>query len=213
MKHPYSPEHPVCTGRPPEVVAVEAVRRRRPAEVEQRQRLVHGGLRVHVVLERPQVEPGDERRAQASVHQAHLQEVRRRHRHRLEDVHGGGGGDVDGDPAVDADVEVEGGEPVEPVVVAVVEGGPDEVPAPRRHRPERVAAARGGAALAEVADVAVPVGQALVDVRRADDGVEPLPGVNEAGVGDVEETPRVGVPVAPVLGDAAVDADETRCVY
>jgi hypothetical protein len=55
--------------------------------------------------------------------------------------------------------------------------------------------------------------QALVDVRRADDGVEPLPGVNEAGVGDVEEAPRVGVPVAPVLGDAAVDADETRCMY
>ena len=114
---------------------------------------------------------------------------------------------------IDAEVEVEGGGLVEAVVVAVVEGGPDEVPAARRHRPERVAAARGGAALAEVADVAVPVGQALVDVRRADDGVEPLPGVNEAGVGDVEETPRVGVPVAPVLGDAAVDADETRCMY
>ena len=115
---------------------------------------------------------------------------------------------------IDAEVEVEGGGLVEAVVVVVVEGGPDEVPAARRSQPERVAAARGGgAARGEEADVAVPVGQALVDVRRADDGVEPLPGVNEAGVGDVEEAPRVGVPVAPVLGDAAVDADETRCMY
>jgi hypothetical protein len=143
---------------------------------------------------------------------ADLHGVGRRHSHRLKDVHSVDGGDLDGGPVIDAEVEVEGGGRVEAVVVAVVEGGPDEVPAARRDRPERVAAARGAGA-GEVADVAVPVGQSLVDVRRAHDGVEPLPGVDEAGVGDVGEAPRGGVRVAPVLGDAAVDADEARCMH
>ena len=61
-----------------------------------------------------------------------LHEVGRRHGHRLKDVHSVGGGDVDGCPAIDAEVEVEGGGLVEAVVVAVVEGGPDEVPAASR---------------------------------------------------------------------------------
>jgi len=99
MDHIYSPEQSVRT----EVVPIEDVCGHRPAEVEQRQRLVEGGLRVHVVLERPQIKPGDERCAQASVHQAHLKEVCGRHHHRLEDVDGAGRGDVDGDPAVDAE--------------------------------------------------------------------------------------------------------------
>ena len=89
-------------------------------------------------------------------------------------------------------MEVEGREPVLAVVVAVVEAGPDEVPASLGHRPERVAAARRRAAAAasdhgEVADVAVPVGQTSIDVRWPHDAVEPLAGVDEAGVGDVGE--------------------------
>lgn len=112
-------------------------------------------------------------------------------------------------------MEVEGGARVPPVVVAVVEGGPDEVPASLRDRPERVAAARARRAAAagtrddgEVADVEVPLGQTLIDVRWPHGGVEPLASVDEAGVGDVGEAP-VRVRVLVGLRYAAVDADET----
>lgn len=149
----------------------------------------------------------------------YLHEVGRRHGHRLKDVDAGVGGDVDGGPATDAEVEVEGGARVQPVVVAVVEGGPDEVPASLRDRPECVAAARARARRAaaagtgtrddgEVADVEVPLGQTLVDVRWPHGGVEPLASVDEAGVGDVGEAP-VRVRVLVGLRYAAVDADET----
>ena len=114
-------------------------------------------------------------------------------------------------------MEVKGGARVPPVVVAVVEGGTDEVPASLRDRPERVAAARARRAAAagtgtrdvgEVADVEVPLGQTLVDVRWPHGGVEPLASVDEAGVGDVGEAP-VRVRVLVGLRYAAVDADET----
>jgi hypothetical protein len=99
-------------------------------------------------------------------------------------------------------VDVEDREPAECVVVAVVEGGADEVPAAGGERPERVAAARAG----EVPHGEVPVGQALYVVRRVDAGVEPR--VGEAGVGYVAQAARGLVVVRRVVLDAAVDADE-----
>jgi hypothetical protein len=102
-------------------------------------------------------------------------------------------------------VNVEDREPAECVVVAVVEGGADEVPAAGGERPERVAAARAGGA-GEVPHGEVPVGQALYVVRRVDAGVEPR--VGEAGVGYVAQAARGLVVVRRVVLDAAVDADE-----
>lgn len=147
-------------------------------------------------------------RREQEAHNKHLQEVCLRHRHRLMDVLVVDGGDVDGSPVVDAEVDVKDGELVQAVVVAVAVGGPDEVLAARRERAERVAAARAGGA-GEVADGAVALRHVRVVVRRVHDGVEPVPGVNEADVGDVEQAAGRLVVVGRVGGDAAVDADET----
>jgi hypothetical protein len=112
-----------------------------------------------------------------------------------------------GPPAVGAEVDVEDGRLVQPVVVAVEEADLDEVLPARRNRPERVAAPRAGAA-GEVAKGSVPVVQVGLDVRRLDAGGEPRPRVDEAGVGDVDDARDGPVGVGLVRGDAAVDADE-----
>lgn len=101
------------------------------------------------------------------------------------------------------------------VVVAVVEGGPHEVPPSRRELPERVAAAplaAGGGGAGEVADGEVAGGEVAVGVGRVDAGAEARAGVEEAGVGDVAEAAGGLVGVAAAVGDAAVDADEAEAV-
>lgn len=150
--------------------------------------------------------PRNETRQDSKRSTSNLQGVSRRHGQRLDAVRVGGEQLQGGPPAVGAEVEVEDGRLVQPVVVAVEEAGLDEVLAAGRNRPERVAAPRGGAA-GEVPKGSVPVVQVRPDVRRFDAGGEPR--VGEAGVGDVDEAARGLVGVGPALRDAAVDADET----
>ncbi|BAS94971.1 Os05g0524525 [Oryza sativa Japonica Group] len=78
-----------------------------PAEEDKALRGVR--LRVERVLERPQVQPGDERRPGAGVHQADLHEVIRHDDDGLHDHRVAGARDVHHRPVVDADVEIKHG--------------------------------------------------------------------------------------------------------
>ena len=122
---------------------------------EQGQALRLGHLRVERALERPQVQAGDERCPGAGVHQADLHEVIRHDDDGLLQRRTVEPRDVHHRQEVDADVEVKYGGLLEAVVVAVHEGGADEVLEPGRQRPERVAVAL---AVWEAAQVVVPSG-------------------------------------------------------
>ena len=148
-------------------------------------------------------QPGDEGRAGAGVPQADLHEVVRHEDDGLEDDGGVGVRDVHHGPEVDADVEVENGRPGEAVVVAVLEGGAEEVLEPRNDGAERVAVA---GAVGEAAHVVVALGERRRDVLGRD--VVVGAGAGEAGVRDVRQLGGV-VDVARRPGQAAVYADET----
>jgi hypothetical protein len=170
-------------------------------------------LRVDGVLERPQLQPGDERRPGAGVHQANLDEVVRYDNDGLRDDWGGRvrRRQVHRLPEVDAYVEIEDGRPVEAVVVAVHEGGAEEVLVEphREGRRERVAVTR---AVHEAAHVAVDPRELRRDVLRRD--VVVLAGVGERSVRGVRQRRGV-VHVARRPRETTVDADETcnSCLF
>ncbi|BAS94980.1 Os05g0525200, partial [Oryza sativa Japonica Group] len=160
-------------------------------------------LRVELLLERPEVQPGDERCPGAGVHEANLHEVVRHDDDGLQERRAGGVRDVDHHPEVDADVDVEDWQLAEAVVVAVHEGGADEVLEAGHERPERVAVAR---AVGEAAHVVVARRERRRDVLRRDV-------VERAAVGEAVVR-RVGylglvVHVARLPREAAVYANET----
>ena len=171
---------------------------------EQGQPLRRVRLRVQRARQGPQLQPGDERRPGAGVHQADLHGVVGDDGDGLGQHRGAGtgGGGVHGRPEVDAEVEVERRGAAEPVVVAVHEDGAEEVLGPRREGAERVAAARRAG---EAAHVEVALGEGRGDVLGGD--VVVGAGVGKAGVGNVGQ-PGAAVHVAALLRDAAVDADK-----
>nr|CAB3460921.1 unnamed protein product [Digitaria exilis] len=101
---------------------------------------------------------------------ADLDGVARNEHDGLRDLELVGVRDVHRGPEVDADVEVEDGRAAEAVVVAVHEGGPEEVFEPGHEGPERVAAARG---VGEAAHVEVALAELGRDVLGRDVVVEP----------------------------------------
>ncbi|BAS94978.1 Os05g0524900, partial [Oryza sativa Japonica Group] len=186
----YSPDDFGITGRP------------EFPSTEQGQALRLGCLRVELLLERPEVQPGDERCPGAGVHEANLHEVVRHDDDGLQERRAGGVRDVDHHPEVDADVDVEDWQLAEAVVVAVHEGGADEVLVPGHERPERVAVAR---AVGEAAHVVVARRERRCEVLRRD--VVERAAVGEAVVRRVGNLGLV-VHVARLPREATVYADE-----
>lgn len=172
-----------------------------PADQGQPLRRVH--LYVQRVLQRPQIQRGDERRAGAGVNQADLHGIIRNDDSGLTDQPAARAREVHHRPEITADVEVRYRHPVEAIVVAVHEGCTDDVLEPGDEGSERVAVAHavGEAAHVDVASVEIlPYVLGRYVVVRA--------GAGEGAVRHVQQLGGV-VHIARRLSKATVYADET----